>query len=645
MAPGTRSMSVARQRPAQRPVRSTRSAATSYKEWSDSDSDFEKANRAMTHVEYVSERKWEACRSARSPPTDNPLHAPEHSPGPAKKPKLDVDEASLPLDSGEAKPPWATLPYHILFKIFLYLSPFMNGQPVVDTSRSVKCLLGLSRLSRAFFDPAVSALYFSPPVLPACKLKGLLELLKQDQDSLCINYRTKIRHLVMDTSAKPQMVHALLQLTPQLKYLRFFHAGGYRQNSSRTIHSPHWLFCDMPQPEALLNLRLHSWEWNGGICLPSIKSVHSHPAFSSLQSVRFYHLYHCDGKRSGPPGDLNYQDPATQAHELASALALLPNLKRLDFTQCYFTCDLLPLLPMDLNSLSIVGCYDMNSSVIRKYLSSHGRHLHELVLAQNSRLDMSFAPHLGEFCPRLKVFIMDFNTATRRHSRQESETSSENLLSDSGLPTWPSTLQWLELQRLGKWQIPAAERLFNSIIDSAPHLRDLRTLIITAIIDVDWRDRARFRKHWMKKLERTFLRNAPPPSRQSARDKRSAFARAAPPLSESDTSATGASSNQKQTPQQGPKRRSNRIAAAEAVHIKPVVNRTSNGSPASVTSDSSPGETSENHLHGMCDVVKIRIDNLRPATVLLDAENISDDESGDSDWNGVDLDFDNGYAW
>jgi hypothetical protein len=59
-------------------------------------------------------------------------------------------------------------------------------------------------------------------------------------------------------------------------------------------------------------------------------------------------------------------------------------------------------------------------------------------------------------------------------------------------------------------------------------------------------------------------------------------------------------------------------------------------------------KTLEIHIQGMCDEVDVRIDNLRPREEQFHESDFLDSEpSGDEDWAGVDLDFEqlypNGY--
>ena len=50
------------------------------------------------------------------------------------------------------------------------------------------------------------------------------------------------------------------------------------------------------------------------------------------------------------------------------------------------------------------------------------------------------------------------------------------------------------------------------------------------------------------------------------------------------------------------------------------------------------------HIQGMCDEVDVRIDNLRPREEQFHESDFLDSEpSGDEEWNGVDLDFEELY--
>ncbi|KAI5298303.1 hypothetical protein KEM56_004160, partial [Ascosphaera pollenicola] len=62
--------------------------------------------------------------------------------------------------------------------------------------------------------------------------------------------------------------------------------------------------------------------------------------------------------------------------------------------------------------------------------------------------------------------------------------------------------------------------------------------------------------------------------------------------------------------------------------------------------ETSADEADVPYVQGMCDVVRIRMDNMRPTDVLRTADEFVDTESsGDEDWNGQDSYVDEDYAW
>ena len=69
--------------------------------------------------------------------------------------------------------------------------------------------------------------------------------------------------------------------------------------------------------------------------------------------------------------------------------------------------------------------------------------------------------------------------------------------------------------------------------------------------------------------------------------------------------------------------------------------------PANAQRTSSVAHDAELYVQGLCDVVDVLIDNLRPTEEQLREDDFLDDEvSGDEDWNGDDdVLVDSGYAW
>jgi hypothetical protein len=209
----------------------------------------------------------------------------------------------------------------------------------------------------------------------------------------------------------------------------------------------------------------------------------------------------------------------------------------------------------------------------------------------------------------------------------------ENLFKPGEIPTWPQALQDIELLQLRQWDKTRAAAFFGSLVDAAPNLKDLRSIVISATVQMGWQDRASFRRHWMKKLERTFLRKDEPTTSNDANGSLP---------KEPDESAP-------------PNRHSSRHSARVArQRLSGIDNDSDDSKAVSHLPTTSEGEitefddeTEDAYVQGMCDVVSLRIDNLRPAEAQYnEADFLNSEESGDEDWNGEDWEpGDDEHAW
>lgn len=216
------------------------------------------------------------------------------------------------------------------------------------------------------------------------------------------------------------------------------------------------------------------------------------------------------------------------------------------------------------------------------------------------------------------------------------------LLRSTEVPTWPATLQDIELVQLRKWDDAAAEVLFTSLINAAPDLRNLRRLVISAILKIGWRDRATFREKWIGRLEQVFLRRSLPPDPNLCTLQRPPHSE--PLLAEGTTAEDTPHSD---APNSGPptpsKRKSARLAERKLSEIEEAeLSASSSQAPPERFGDQPPPAVQD-----MCNVVMVRIDNQRPTETQFNEGDFLDDEaSGDEDWNGNDYDVAaEGYAW
>lgn len=544
-------------------------------------------------------------------------------------------------------PPWQTLPYHILFDIFLRASYPLVEEKTIRRNSTVSWLVSVALLCRNFYEPALAALYHSPPLIPAPKSHGLLSLLAKPQDSLSTNYVNKIKELHVDVEtllvykSGPTLgyfdLSKLIENTPQVNVLRLYHNNDYVVGlPSWEISRSKWVY-----PEALFasinsaSIRLRSWDWNARFMdtqdlLPLILLRHNQAPFKSIQNLRLLHVASEDANGDGVTGMADERE-----NVLAMALKELPSLHRLEFLESSILNDhLLPKLPFNLTSLTINNCDDVTTANFSLFLSTHGHSLRELSISHNRHLSLSFIVDLKKFCKSLERFTMDLSMHDWS-SYHDVEPHFEELLSPSEIPTWPPTLQHLELVQLRKWKDNTAEAFFTSLIEAAPELQNLRNLIISAILKTGWRDRASFREKWIGRLEKVFLRRSPPPD--------PAF-RTIVRHSEGQElgDPTEGSLDEIEIPSPS-KRKSARIASLKYSDGED----NQSPSPRSYRMNEADSDNDLPTTQGMCDVVVIRIDNQRPRETQFNEQDFLDDElSGDEDWTGHDMDMgDGGHAW
>lgn len=610
----------------------------------------------------------------------------------------EVDTASVPRSTKSV--PWQTLPYEILLQIFQYAS-----QPLCDNlfqaGPSVTWLLRAALVCKAFAEPALSALYYSPPLRPPARARSLFFHLATQAETSTLNYRTKVKYLEFEATSillqksdghDPLSLEQLIPLTPQLRGIGIHLLSDqprYRTQLQLMSKRPGAVYKKQIF-DALQHskISLLSWKWNFKFNRPgstqnsfpwkTLKDIHMQSSFRNLRSLAIvrYDATSC-----------------IEESKLAEAIAALPNLTRLSLDSCSSAHGkLLSLLPRELESLQISSWSDLNSDMLHPFLLTHGSNLRELILDHNQSLNIAFLVDLAVACPLLEVFKMDMTFYSSFATFFDSEPKFGALLLPGALPTWPSTLQTIELLHLRKWYSTSAEVFIGSLIDSAPTLLQLRRLILKTSIEIGWRDRATFRGRWIGKLRKVFLRRSPPPKLSPP----SPHAISGEQVKKEE--AKGSLSDEEEGPQRrsGLRERGTRrfshieipkdVLDSETDSDTPIVPRsmrrsnrlkeqemddsygTTSGSASKarrskdrhsrVASQSSeggidsPSGGSENSdvvlfIQGLCNVVDICIDNLRPAQMQYSENDFLDDElSGDEDWNGDDgAAADGGYAW
>ncbi|PGH17711.1 hypothetical protein AJ80_04719 [Polytolypa hystricis UAMH7299] len=573
------------------------------------------------------------------------------------RPQQHTPMANPPANVGTI-PPWQTLPYHVLFDIFMRVFSSSSPQDELEVLRSVKWLLRMARLCRAFHDPAIAALFYSPPLYPPVRFRDLENLLSRPQETLSTNYQNKVKRLDIDIQSHPLRhydIHRLVALTPRLKHLQLYIGEEHISSGLLPNFVPWDIWVDLLNALDEAGCHLHSWQWNGDFLgterdfpLSLLTEAHTRPCLVDLKTLRIENMFKwiClstkedEAKALGPT--------------LASSLTALPYLRSLEVRKSWIVDDgFLLNLPTSLTCLSLVNCDQVDSALLETYLASHGQHLRRLSLDQNRHLNMSFTKDLAKACPHLEVFKIGFTCTPIDFYHHHTAPKFDRLLEDSEVPSWPPTLRYLELDRIQKCNLGMAQALFSSLIDSAPNLPALRTLILTAAINIPWRDRATFRKQRVRKLEKVFQRMSAPPNPNW--DSLSKVGSEGNELSGGQSDATNGHADDSGTEIiriRRPKRQSVRLAEQKLSEMS----NDDDGedgmfSDLAAHASASADEglwSKKDFIQGMCDVVEIRIDNLRPMDHMFTADDFRDEEvSGDEDWSeqDVDVDVEDEHAW
>ncbi|KAK0122424.1 hypothetical protein ONS95_010660 [Cadophora gregata] len=648
----------------------------------------------------------------------------------------------LEIQGSGVIPAWQSLPYLILVQIFQFATYPLYEEHTFQPLPSGRWLLSVARMCRDFAEPAFTVLYKSPPLVPMVQAHRLVDLLMADPLPMIFKYRQKVESLRIDVGQVVAYtlpgsglldLHGLIKELPRLSDLEFYHQkdmSPYRNLDDNVKWTyPESIFealeyvnpsADPMRGDKTSICRLRSWRWSSRLggkkySIEQIPAMHLKPSFESLQKVAF----------------VNYQVPFLKKDEedpehekvLAKAINNLPKLKHLIFeSSTLVNAKLLPLLPTGLRNLELINCWEVIASDFAPFLLTHGRQLRCLTLNHNQSLSLAFLPMLGPGCPNLQVLRMNLTYYNLHITYRDSEPLYEKLLEPDQIPAWPSTIQTIELTQLRKWENEAAEVFFQSLLDSAGSLPDLRRLTIQAILNIGWRDRASFRDKWVGSLNRVFKRISKPPKAIFSLPK--ALQALSLPIGDkeemdsvpmesrrissgSNISHTSGKSPVVEIPTQiqshkvsvevqpsPPARRSARSATrnlqsgkyVESSDSEPEVEKeaeyeartpasragsrasrlerelgilkeTAGRHSAAITSTESSEDDSASNSHnkgkgreneviqGMCEVVEVRIDNLRPTeTQVTEADFLDEEMSGDDDWNGEDP-AEDGYAW
>lgn len=393
------------------------------------------------------------------------------------------------LRLGGNVPCWQHLPYHILASIF----QFSNCPPCGQVKPA--WLIQIALLCKSFAEPALSALYFKLDFSSIRRAAKLTDLLKSQNTDSYLNYRGKVKWLVLEVTMRnlKQVRNRveIIALTPQLRGIEIrSHLSNFDGNWSQLL----------PNMEAN-QIRLRDWRWTD--CT----------AFS-------------EGHEGRTPFNCAYPTAATQTlervlilrraqlkwepHDFAKAINDLPRLKHLTFNLTIARDPelLLPLLSVNLESLRLVECTAIFADTLALCLATWGRELRFLNLDGLDPQSQPVMANLARSCPQLQELIIDFFSSWD----SPSPTKLENLRPDE-IPTWPESLQRLTVLQWGGWSVDYADAFFSSLVDSAVFLPDLRYIRIRASLgESGWKSRVHFREKWTRRFSHVFLRKSEPPN-------------------------------------------------------------------------------------------------------------------------------------
>jgi len=489
-----------------------------------------------------------------------------HNQGPAKavsnKKNKSIMGITTPIASKSGRtPPWQNLEYQILLKVMQYAAYPLYTDASRDTG-SVRWLLNTSEMCSSFHDACIGALMYSPPLFPAHRARWLMDLLKAsardydmnnagpvstsvDQDGiaaplllnhnrrLSLDYRKKIRSL--NVEVKQILIKKagidlldLVQYTPLLKHLHLYHnhdsladkyiwaiPGGSRSKDR-------WSYDSLFDTLERNSIELHSFEWNGRflkedatLSLFSNSQTHSQ-CLRKLRSItlRNYILPraenlvdHVTGADISDPEKVDNADAQQLARwrsKIIHALTSLAELREVSIHTCnVFDDATIASLPAGLTHLTICNTSFVRSEGLHDYLSTSGVTLTNLTLRGNQSLSLGFTSFLAATTPYLRELEIDL-TYHDPTSFRDTEPLFDDLLSD-GAPTWPCTLETVSIGPLRNLGTDDAEGFFQSLVDAAPTLFHLRSLVLRTLLkQASWRDRAQMRMKWDGKLHETF---------------------------------------------------------------------------------------------------------------------------------------------
>ena len=531
------------------------------------------------------------------------------------------------------------LPFQVLFDIFMYASIMMiNGQPPQASTRWL--LTMASKMCKNFIEPALAVLYYAPGLDRPKQFRALQDCLTRNPDQ-----RKWVKHLHIeafftllrkDQGHDPIDLAKFLRLTPNVKgiYPQIYGDDGLvKQTVNRVNLRARDLTYRVEVFDTLkaIGANLTHFKWNyffdrnpeNGYPWMSLEEIHNQPFFHSLKhlDVVWFHSYSTI---------YNRKNFAKEFVKAVNASPVLTSLK-FQFSNLAINVDdrnILLSLPKTLKTVDISDC-TIDSVMVCNYLAQCGQNILSLTLSYNWSVDLVFLGELSQHCPKLKKLCYDLSNYGTYVSHGPSTPNFTEVLPNGIIPTWPVTLQHIELVFLRGWDVETARVFFRSLLSCSDNLPDLRVLILKAIVGVGWKEGLDLRRSWVQCLNEAFKRSDEPDvaSINSFHPHNLSLKRTRSKASISDEGSTNIATSAN--------RLRRRKAAGDALSIG---NNTRGLSPKLV---SEPDTLNKWPVQGMCHTVNIRIEARNPTNMQFRGQDTGDYlPSEDED----DHDFDDGLS-
>ncbi|KAI1269656.1 hypothetical protein F5Y18DRAFT_106233 [Xylariaceae sp. FL1019] len=679
------------------PARETRSTAAYFAGSPDSSQPSSPASDTAAPIRYLRPLpKKRKLQSSYTSPASQKQNKRRH----IKEEEEEADGGTPLLSPDIVIPPWQTIPYHVWLRVFDSIAaPIRDTAARIDhVAEAVTSLLAGGRACRATLEPALAALYKCPPFYhlysnkaPQNSFTSFLHTLALDPSSTLIQYRPKVKTLRIDVDAclnkkvdeTPRTLERVVRDLPQLRSLELYSSFDNPPYRDLSTHV-RWKVTEEDMSAALQSVApggnrmtqgrikpvvLESWRWNSrlfdnNLTLGRIAEVHKLPSLQTLRKVAYvnYQLPSLTRFAARARESQEAQESDRQAiAQLAASISVLPDLHHLVIESSTLANGLLlESLPKTLKHLELVNCWEISSEDLTQFLTSHGSSLTHLTLKHCQSLSLGFLPVLGVACPNLAHLEMDLSYFRHHASYADNKPEYEVLLYADEVPSWPTSIQSIQIINMRNWNREAAEVFFDSLMRNAQNLPCLRRLEFKVILDIEWRQRQEMRKALADQMSKIFKRKPAPP--KDHKTLRIETQNPSTPVKTGGKSGT---------------RRSTRIAGESPtpvspdVHTLPSLESARKRSRLSLrevrslntvlpTFDADDEESSEDELamndkpetrktatritknpnthiepfiHGLCDVVDIQVDNQRPAERQYDMEDFLDSpEQEESEW-------------